>query len=75
MDKNRSWAGQMHKTPEFMNMVVIPRSKEAQDEPELKLVTWESFLKRGLGRPLQFARLPFNYPGFIVYSSGTVASL
>ncbi|RMJ04805.1 hypothetical protein BHE90_015266 [Fusarium euwallaceae] len=71
MEKNRSCAKQMLKTSEFMNMVVIPRSKPVQDEPELKLVTWSAFLKRGSGRPMQFERLPFNHPGFIVYSSGT----
>ncbi|KAH8650771.1 acetoacetyl-synthase [Ilyonectria robusta] len=71
MEKNRSCARQMLKTPEFMNMVVIPRSRPVQDEPSLKLVTWSAFLKRGLGRPMQFERLPFNHPGFIVYSSGT----
>ncbi|KAJ3545771.1 hypothetical protein NM208_g2351 [Fusarium decemcellulare] len=71
MEKNRSCAMQMLKTPEFINMVVIPRSRPVQDEPSLKLVTWSVFLERGLGRPMQFERLPFNHPGFIVYSSGT----
>lgn len=34
---------------------------------------WPHFLASGTGRPLTFEQLPFNHPGFIVYSSGTVS--
>lgn len=36
--------------------------------------TWDAFLATSTGRrELTFEQLPFNHPGFIVYSSGTVS--
>lgn len=74
MEKNRACARQLLETSEFMNMIVIARRNQVQDDPALKLVSWSTFVKQGTGRPLRFERLPFNHPGFIVYSSGTVRS-
>ncbi|OQU94355.1 hypothetical protein CLAIMM_00716 [Cladophialophora immunda] len=71
MDKNRQCAGELLQTPEFVNMVVIPRRTKVLEQRSLKVITWNTFLERGIGRPLKFAKLPFSHPGFIVYSSGT----
>ncbi|KAH0848652.1 hypothetical protein FOPE_02580 [Fonsecaea pedrosoi] len=70
-EKNRAYAKSMLVTPEFTNIVVIPRSQQVHEDPDLKLVSLDTFLKRAKGRPLDFKRLPFAHPGFIVYSSGT----
>jgi acetoacetyl-CoA synthetase len=71
--KNRVYAKEMLAFSEFANLVVIERTKEVQEDRGLKLISLSDFLKCGTGRPLQFARLPFSHPGFIVYSSGTVS--
>ncbi|KIW86365.1 acetoacetate-CoA ligase [Fonsecaea pedrosoi CBS 271.37] len=70
-EKNRAYAKSMLVTSEFTNIVVIPRSQQVHEDPDLKLVSLDTFLKRAKGRPLDFKRLPFAHPGFIVYSSGT----
>lgn len=72
-DKNKAYAKYMLETPEFTNVVVIPRRKPVHEDSALKLISLNTFLERGIGRPLEFARLPFAHPGFIVYSSGTVS--
>src|SRR4029077_12051198 len=36
-----------------------------------RAVSWASALAEGSGVPLQFERLPFNHPLYIMYSSGT----
>jgi acetoacetyl-CoA synthetase len=36
-----------------------------------KAVAWNAFAARGAGDPLLFARLPFDHPLYILYSSGT----
>ena len=34
-------------------------------------VGWDEYLERAPKRPLEFAQLPFDHPGFIMFSSGT----
>lgn len=75
MAKNRAYTKPLLHTSEFSNMIVIPRKQKVLSKPELKLITWDEFLKRDQARELHFARLPFSHPGFIVYSSGTVPQL
>lgn len=73
MDKNRECSRTLLNTPEFMNMIVIPRRRKVQQDSDLKMITLQTFLQRGRGSSLTFTRFPFNHPGFIVYSSGTVS--
>ncbi|KAK6366827.1 hypothetical protein LTS17_010378 [Exophiala oligosperma] len=72
--KNRACAAKLLDLPEYLNMIVIQRRNVVHEESALKLTTWQAFLRRGRGRPLTFAKLPFSHPGFIVYSSGTVSN-
>ncbi len=36
-----------------------------------EFTTFETWIKPYLGAPAKFVRLPFNHPGFVLYSSGT----
>lgn len=59
--------------PEFRTLVVLPQQGHvAKLNSGRRVLSYEDFLKHGIGRPLKFTRLPFDHPGFIVYSSGTV---
>ncbi|KAL5320104.1 hypothetical protein ACEPPN_013166 [Leptodophora sp. 'Broadleaf-Isolate-01'] len=64
---------QLRGTPSFKFAVFIPRRVVIASEPQSQIHLWEDFIGSGTGRKLSFAQLPFNHPGFIVYSSGTVS--
>jgi acetoacetyl-CoA synthetase len=67
---------QLEKLETFQFAVFIERElrlpTSLQQHKHVRL--WTDFLASGTGRKLTFKRLPFNHPGFIVYSSGTVST-
>ncbi|KAJ4422243.1 hypothetical protein N0V82_003103, partial [Gnomoniopsis sp. IMI 355080] len=86
LNKHRIWAKVlMQETAELEAVVVVGdmeedlgmegdkfRSISEEVESQAKLMPWNEFLSKGVrDRKLQFRQLPFNHPGFIVYSSGT----
>jgi acetoacetyl-CoA synthetase len=58
----------------FQFAVFIQRQLPVSVENKSQVRLWPDFLACGTGRELTFAQLPFNHPGFIVYSSGTVST-
>ena len=58
--------------PELVAVVGFPWLEDRPDWSGVpKAVTWEEFAASGAGEPLRFARLPFDHPLYILYSSGT----
>ncbi|GIX09871.1 acetoacetate--CoA ligase [Elioraea sp.] len=55
--------------PTVRRLVIVPVLGDAEALAIPGAVTWESF--RVPGAPLEFTRLPFNHPLYILYSSGT----
>lgn len=63
----------LRKTRNFELGIMIVRDIPYSTKGKTKIVTWEDFVNGAPpDRELTFAQLPFNQPGFIVYSSGTV---
>ena len=58
--------------PSVEQVVVVPYLREA---PELsgmaRCTTWQRFAEQSPASPLEFVRLPFDHPLYIMYSSGT----
>ena len=66
----------LRRIPGFQQAIVIDRERAGFDmEAEVSLMSWDQFLERDTGSPLHFEQVPFDHPGFIVYSSGTVSPL
>ena len=64
----------LRRIPGFQQAIVIDRERAGLDmEAEVSSMSWDQFLERDTGRPLHFEQMPFDHPGFIVYSSGTVS--
>ncbi len=61
--------------PSIERVVVIPFLRDTIRDAALADMrgaeSWERFGARGDGAPLQFERLPFDHPLYIMYSSGT----
>jgi acetoacetyl-CoA synthetase len=58
--------------PEIERVVVVPYLHHAPDLDGLPgAVVWEDFVGPHRGAELEFARLPFDHPLYIMYSSGT----
>ena len=61
--------------PSVQRVVVVPHLPEDLAPPDPAWVpsgvTWSSALDAGRGDPLEFERLPFDHPLYIMYSSGT----
>ena len=61
--------------PSVQRVVVVPHLPEDLAPPDPASVpsgvTWSSALDAGRGDPLEFERLPFDHPLYIMYSSGT----
>lgn len=72
MDKHMQWAKKLERTSEFQCVIVAPFRGAGIAETNTYITTWDEFLRKGTGRELVYAQLPFDHPGFIVYSSGTV---
>jgi acetoacetyl-CoA synthetase len=62
--------------PSVERVVVIPYVSDAPQLERLRAAArptrWDAFGRRG--QPLQFARMPFNHPLYILYSSGTTGA-
>ncbi|EXM13442.1 acetoacetate-CoA ligase [Fusarium oxysporum f. sp. vasinfectum 25433] len=67
------WAERLGKSgTQLRNVVVIAnRGVETDCSKIYRGCTYEAFLGRGSGQPLEFQLLPFSHPAFILYSSGT----
>jgi acetoacetyl-CoA synthetase len=59
--------------PSVSQVVVVPHGRHGELEAALArpYVAWTDALRAGDGDPLRFARLPFDHPLYIMYSSGT----
>ncbi|MEO8303064.1 MAG: acetoacetate--CoA ligase [Betaproteobacteria bacterium] len=64
------------KLPTVKRVVVIPyleaSGQRAEPVPEIRAArTWREFLAGHPASPIEYARLPFDHPLYILYSSGT----
>ncbi|MDB4884510.1 MAG: acetoacetyl-CoA synthetase [Gemmatimonadetes bacterium] len=61
--------------PSVERVVVVPHLPDdlapASSLQGPAVISWPDALARGAGAPLHFARLPFDHPLYIMYSSGT----
>ncbi len=58
--------------PSLEKVIVVPYATAKPDiGPIPKAVLYEDFLARGEGLRMEFTQLPFDHPGFIMFSSGT----
>ncbi|KAH7126502.1 acetoacetate-CoA ligase [Dactylonectria estremocensis] len=71
LSRHSSWAETLNKYGDLGQVVIIPGQAELPSTLGPKMISWDQFLSRDTGRALTFEQLPFNHPGFIVYSSGT----
>ena len=73
-NKTVKWAQELGKcAPALSDVVVLPYSGTNVDISLIhRGIAYEDFLRRGVGRALEFEMLPFSHPAFILYSSGTV---
>ena len=59
--------------PSVASVVVVSNAGERrvaiEDVP--RAIAWQEALQQGAGVPLQFERLPFDHPLYVMYSSGT----
>jgi acetoacetyl-CoA synthetase len=63
-------AGQL---PTAQKVVIVPylKTAEAVAAKVPRAVTLDAFLKDFMAKPVNFTRVPFNHPVYILYSSGT----
>jgi len=64
------------KLPSVEQLVVVHFSGELETAGDVaerlpRAVSWDAFLARGKNAPIQYERLPFDHPLYIMYSSGT----
>jgi acetoacetyl-CoA synthetase len=57
--------------PSIATTVIVPYAGGAEAHRPVGAVAWADFLGAGAPPPLEFVRLPFNHPLYILYSSGT----
>jgi acetoacetyl-CoA synthetase len=62
--------------PSVLRVVVIPYLADTglgpQDLTQIRgAVTWDGFVGTGVAPPIEYARLPFDHPVYILFSSGT----
>jgi len=60
--------------PSIKNLVIVGYLNQADDwvyKGKCKSVNYEEIMANNNYKPLTFAQLPFDHPGFILYSSGT----
>ena len=66
----------LRRIPGFQQAIVINRECAGLNvDAEVDYMSLDQFLERDTGRSLHFEQVPFDHPGFIVYSSGTVSFL
>ena len=71
-DRRDVIAGLQAEMPSLERTVVIPYLDPHPDLSALRATTtWEELLATGEGAPLQFERVPFDHPLWVLYSSGT----
>jgi acetoacetyl-CoA synthetase len=71
-DRLAAVAELQERLPSLRHTVVLPYLGAAPDLGGLRdAILWEELLARGQGAELEFARLPFDHPLWILYSSGT----
>ncbi|HET9424580.1 MAG TPA: acetoacetate--CoA ligase [Gemmatimonadaceae bacterium] len=62
----------VEKIPSIEQVVVVPYVEETADVGAIpRVVLWNDFLRPHAGAAPVFARLPFDHPLYIMYSSGT----
>lgn len=79
LPKHRAWSRVLAKeTAELEAVIVVGGFRDLLSEisepteSPVKLIAWDEFLAQGPSNTrLEFRQLPFNHPGFIVWSSGT----
>lgn len=76
LSKHWDWSrGLAKETAELEAVIVVGGFRDLISEPAkspVKLIAWDDFLAQGASNTrLKFRQLPFNHPGFIVWSSGT----
>jgi acetoacetyl-CoA synthetase len=73
IDSLRTVTGIAHRITSIERVVVVPYRADAPDIRDVPRATlYESFLAEGAGTNVpSFARLPFDHPLFVMYSSGT----
>ncbi|MHB1095477.1 MAG: acetoacetate--CoA ligase [Gemmatimonadaceae bacterium] len=58
--------------PSVERVVVVPYLRDAPDIQAVRAAeAWGDFAAPGRGAPLEFERLPFGHPLYVMYSSGT----
>jgi acetoacetyl-CoA synthetase len=71
-DRRDVVAGLQADMPSLERTVVIPYLDPHPDLSALRAATtWEELLATGEGAPLEFERVPFDHPLWVLYSSGT----
>lgn len=68
----REWAETISPMHTLRNIILHKKDSGLQADFR-KAIDLETFKNNIIGRPLQFEQLPFDQPGFIFYSSGTVS--
>lgn len=76
LSKHSVWSKILAKeTTELETVVVAGGFRDVTSEPTqspVKLIAWDDFWAQGASNTkVKFRQLPFNHPGFIVWSSGT----
>ncbi|MGB9803389.1 acetoacetate--CoA ligase [Desulfofundulus sp.] len=65
-------AGIVEEIPSIERVVVVPYTEKEPDISRVpKAVPYQDFLAAGEGLEIEFTRLPFDHPVYIMYSSGT----
>jgi len=58
--------------PSLEKVIVVAYREEKPDIAQIpKAVLWNDFMAGGKAGSIEFEQLPFNHPGFIMFSSGT----
>ena len=71
-DRTETVAGLQREMPTIERTIVVPYLDPDPDHGRLgKPMGWDELLAAGDGAPLEFDRVPFDYPLWVLYSSGT----
>ncbi|OQV08827.1 hypothetical protein CLAIMM_13044 [Cladophialophora immunda] len=74
VQKYEECTARLRKTRNFQLGIMIVREIPYSTKVSRDVVTWHNFVQGAPDRDLTFVQLPFNQPGFIVYSSGTTGA-
>lgn len=70
LDKARRCHEKLRNNAKYQEMIII----SDHDDLDEGMIGWERFCGRAIGRQLEYEQVPFNHPGFIVFSSGTTGA-